>query len=73
VVEELSRYGAHLPVYLACRPGITGRWQISRRNGMPYSKRVELDADYARNWSIRRDLVILFLTIPRIFAPNGRP
>ena len=73
VVEELTRYGAHLPVYLACRPGITGLWQISRRNGMPYSKRVELDADYACNWSIRRDLVILFLTIPRIFAPNGRP
>ena len=72
VVEELSRYGAHLPAYLACRPGITGLWQVSRRSDTPYSKRVTLDVDYARRWSFTRDLVILFLTIPRILAPNGR-
>jgi lipopolysaccharide/colanic/teichoic acid biosynthesis glycosyltransferase len=73
VMEELSRYGAQLPAYLACRPGITGLWQISRRSDTPYSKRVTLDVDYARNWSFARDLAILLLTIPRIFSPNGRP
>ena len=73
VLEELSRYGAHLPAYLACRPGITGLWQVSRRSDTPYSKRVTLDVDYARNWSFARDLAILFRTIPRIFALNGCP
>jgi lipopolysaccharide/colanic/teichoic acid biosynthesis glycosyltransferase len=73
VKEELSRYGAHLPAYLACRPGITGLWQVSRRSDTPYSKRVTLDQDYARNWSVARDLTILFRTIPRILSLNGRP
>ena len=73
VREELSRYGAHLPAYLACRPGITGLWQVSRRSDTPYSKRVTLDLDYARNWSVARDLTILFRTIPRILSLNGRP
>jgi exopolysaccharide production protein ExoY len=73
VLEELSRYGSHLPTYLACRPGITGLWQVSRRSDTPYCERVTLDVDYARSWSVTRDLAILFLTIPRIVAPNRRP
>jgi len=34
---------------------------------------VTLDVDYARNWSVARDLTILFRTIPRILSLNGRP
>ncbi|HEY2446880.1 MAG TPA: sugar transferase [Rhizomicrobium sp.] len=72
VPEELCRYGTDLSAYLACRPGVTGPWQVSRRGHTPYSERVRLDVDYKENWSVARDLAILFLTIPRIYAANVR-
>jgi lipopolysaccharide/colanic/teichoic acid biosynthesis glycosyltransferase len=72
IPEELSKYGPNLASYLACRPGITGLWQINRHSDTPYSVRVGLDAEYARNWSIARDIGILLVTIPRIVAANSR-
>jgi len=29
--DELSRYGASVKAYTACRPGITGLWQVTGR------------------------------------------
>ena len=34
--SELIRYGTQLPHYLALRPGLTGLWQVSGRNALPY-------------------------------------
>lgn len=62
VASELSRYGSLADEYLKTRPGLTGLWQISGRDGVDYARRVRLDADYVRNWSIRSDLTILVWT-----------
>ncbi|QFI69920.1 Undecaprenyl-phosphate galactosephosphotransferase [Sinorhizobium alkalisoli] len=62
VTSELSRYGSLADDYLKTRPGVTGLWQISGRNDIDYKRRVGLDADYVRNWSIRSDLSILAWT-----------
>lgn len=47
------------------RPGITGLWQVSGRSEIPFSKMMELDLDYIRNWSLRLDLKLLLLDTPR--------
>jgi lipopolysaccharide/colanic/teichoic acid biosynthesis glycosyltransferase len=69
---ELAKYGSQVFAYFACRPGITGPWQISRRCNTSYDQRVAFDIDYVRNRTIARDIGILCLTIPCMFAWRDR-
>ena len=69
--EELLRYSGAACAYLACRPGITGLWQVSGRSTTTYNKRVACDAFYARNWSTALDVKILVATIPVILLSDG--
>lgn len=62
VADEMERYGPAVEEYLKTRPGLTGLWQISGRNDIEYGRRVVLDAQYVRTWSIWADLVILAWT-----------
>jgi len=64
--EELERYTTCVGAYLACRPGITGLWQVSGRSTTTYEKRVACDAFYAQNWSMALDAKILIVTIPAL-------
>lgn len=72
IPDELDKYGTQLGIYLACRPGVTGLWQIRRRDDTTYDERVAMDVDYARHWSIGGDLAILVLTIPWMLAARNR-
>lgn len=67
---ELERYGTCAAEYLSVRPGLTGIWQISGRSRLSYGMRVTLDADYVRQWSLRRDLLILVKTVPAVLKLN---
>lgn len=69
--EELTRYSDSVDAYLACRPGITGLWQVSGRSTTTYEKRVEYDTFYARNWSLAMDAKILIVTIPAVVLSGG--
>src|SRR5450432_4846525 len=69
--DELSRYGAAVNAYLACRPGITGLWQVSGRSTTTYNKRIACDTFYARNWSMTLDAKILIVTIPALLVSDG--
>ena len=62
--EELVRYSKDVNAYKACRPGITGLWQVSGRSTTAYSKRIACDTFYAQNWSMALDAKILIDTIP---------
>ena len=64
--EELVMYSGAISAYLACRPGITGLWQVSGRSTTTYNKRIACDAFYARNWSMALDAKILIVTIPAV-------
>lgn len=44
-------------------PGITGLWQVSGRNRLSFEEMVKLDIEYLENWSLLRDLHILWQTI----------
>jgi exopolysaccharide production protein ExoY len=69
--EELVRYGSAKADYLACRPGITGLWQVSGRSNTTYGKRVACDTFYARNWSMALDAKIFIVTIPAVLLTDS--
>src|SRR5882757_3888234 len=69
--EELVRYSTRVGSYLACRPGITGLWQVSGRSGTTYRKRVAYDTHYARHWSIVQDAKIIVATIPALLDSDN--
>jgi exopolysaccharide production protein ExoY len=64
--EELGRYSDALRAYFACRPGITGLWQVSGRSTTSFQRRVVLDSYYANNWSMILDAKIIMATIPAV-------
>lgn len=70
--EFQQHYGPSHP-YLKVRPGITGLWQVSGRNDVTYSERVQMDANYVTNWKFSRDLLIIFHTVAIVCRDcNGR-
>jgi lipopolysaccharide/colanic/teichoic acid biosynthesis glycosyltransferase len=63
--EQTKRYPETKPLQatiLSVKPGITGPWQVSGRNEIPFVKRAQLDAHYAQHATIVNDIVILFKT-----------
>ena len=72
IVEgEIERYGRYFLHYSAVKPGLTGLWQVSGRNGVTYRRRVALDVSYARNKCLRLDLQILAMTVPAVLTARG--
>jgi len=71
VAAEVERYGAAMEEYRACKPGITGLWQVSGRNDVDYAERVELDRRYAWTWSLKGDVAILFRTLGVVARRSG--
>jgi lipopolysaccharide/colanic/teichoic acid biosynthesis glycosyltransferase len=61
---DWPRYGPAMAVVLGVRPGLTGLWQVSGRNKLPYDKRIALDVHYATHANWRTDLSILVGTVP---------
>ena len=55
---------------LLVKPGLTGWTQVNGRNSIPYKRRMELDAWYAKNWNLFLDFKILLKTILVIFKHN---
>ena len=48
------------------KPGITGTWQVAKRDSLKMEDMVRLDIDYIQGWSIASDLVLLLRTVPAI-------
>jgi undecaprenyl-phosphate galactose phosphotransferase len=65
-----SYYGDDFMYYESVRPGITGPWQVSGRNKLPFRERVALESWYARNWSLWMDIVILLKTVPTLLKKD---
>lgn len=71
VDDELPKYGRAARHYLACKPGITGLWQVSGRNDIDYSRRVALDRHYVQHASVLMDLSILLRTVWIVVGRRG--
>jgi len=70
-VPELRKYGDHQNLLLSVRPGLTGYWQVFRRQNVPYDERVRMDVQYLNNWSLALDLAILIRTPLKVLKMEG--
>ena len=58
--------------YVSMKPGITGPWQVMKRNDMEnYQERVELDDWYVLNYSLAGDVKIIVKTVRCMFSGRG--
>ncbi|HBB30315.1 MAG TPA: galactosyl-1-phosphate transferase [Cyanobacteria bacterium UBA8803] len=71
VPEELPKYGRYMDKVLTIRPGITGLWQVSGRNDIPYERRVQMDVYYVNFRNFWLDLLLIVKTIGVIIFPKN--
>lgn len=71
VPDEIAHYEPYAELFLAVRPGVTGRWQVSGRSDVRYPERAFMDLDYIGNNSLAEDLSILVRTVPAVLARRG--
>ncbi|WP_199245476.1 sugar transferase [[Phormidium] sp. ETS-05] len=71
VTEELPKYGTHMDTVLQIRPGITGLWQVSGRNDIPYPKRIQMDVYYVNFNNFWMDMWIILKTIRVVIFPKN--
>lgn len=70
--DEWEKYEYHHRARLATKPGITGMWQVSGRSEITdFEEVVKLDTGYIQNWSLGKDIKILFLTIKNVVTGKG--
>jgi lipopolysaccharide/colanic/teichoic acid biosynthesis glycosyltransferase len=69
--EELALYKDKREQVLQVRPGMTGVWQISGRQDVPFSQRMKMDIDYVKNWHFWEDILILLKTVPVVIKGRG--
>ncbi|MCD0160625.1 sugar transferase [Deinococcus sp. 6YEL10] len=67
VMEYLPYYTEEQNLRHAVRPGITGLAQVSGRNYLPFSKRLQMDVEYVRNISWPLDISIILRTAAVVF------
>ena len=71
-VDEWEKYDLHHRARLACRPGITGLWQVSGRSNITdFEEVVRLDTEYIDNWNIGMDIKILLQTVGVVVRSDG--
>ena len=72
IVEAEKKYYANdFAYYTAVKPGITGLWQVSGRSDTGYEQRVAFDKRYVMEWSVWKDIVILFKTVYVVATGKG--
>ena len=71
VSQEVAKYGVGFALYAQVLPGLTGLWQVSGRNDTYFSRRVDLDCQYIRNWTVALDLKILLKTAGVVARGRG--
>ena len=69
--SEVTQWGPELFERLRVQPGITGMWQVNGRSNSSFTEYQRWDLYYVDNWSIWRDLAILFKTVPVVLSSKG--
>lgn len=71
-VDEWSCYEPFHRSRMSTKPGITGLWQVSGRSKIrDFDTVVRLDREYIENWSLKRDIQILFKTVWVVLKRKG--
>jgi len=69
--REAKDMGKYFNIIVQHKPGITGLWQISGRSNVSFEERLELDIEYHKTQSVRKDIIILFKTLGHIMKKEG--
>jgi exopolysaccharide biosynthesis polyprenyl glycosylphosphotransferase len=65
-VEDWARHRLDL------KPGITGLWQVTGRDDIPFAEMTRLDYLYIMSWSLWGDLKLMLRTVPVLATSRGR-
>ena len=57
--------------YYKLRPGITGMWQVSKRNESTFADRARFDTQYDRRLSLLTDIKLLLATVRVVLRGTG--
>jgi exopolysaccharide biosynthesis polyprenyl glycosylphosphotransferase len=68
---EVETYSDTIRRRLLIKQGVTGLWQVSGRSDLSWEDSIRLDLDYVENWSMLRDLQIIFRTLRAVIASHG--
>lgn len=71
LLEYLPLYSAEQNRRHNARPGITGWAQVNGRNTITWEEKFKYDVWYVENQSIRLDIMIIWMTIKKVFAREG--
>jgi lipopolysaccharide/colanic/teichoic acid biosynthesis glycosyltransferase len=68
---QVERYDQRQLGRLCVRPGLTGLAQVSGRNSLSWTQRIDLDLDYIRSRSLWLDLRIIAATPGQLLGGSG--
>lgn len=68
---EVEAYELRHRKRLDMKPGLTGLWQVSGRNRLPFEEMVKLDLLYIENWSLLSDVKIILRTVMVLIRGDG--
>ncbi len=68
---ELEHYKDWQHRRYTVNPGITGLWQVYGRGTTGFDEMMQLDVEYADNWTVWLDIKLIALTIPAILTQRG--
>jgi exopolysaccharide biosynthesis polyprenyl glycosylphosphotransferase len=71
IPQEVELYEPWHLQRLRVLPGLTGLWQVSGRNEVPFEEMCLMDIYYIENWSLGLDLQIVLRTIPIVLLAHG--
>lgn len=71
VPQEVELYEPWHLQRLRTLPGLTGLWQVSGRNEVPFEEMCLMDIYYIENWSLGLDLQIILRTVPHVLLAHG--
>lgn len=71
LVEYLEFYNEDQIKRHNMKPGLTGWAQISGRNSIKWREKFKLDVWYVKNWTLRLDIKIFFMTIKTVIKKEG--
>ena len=69
--REVDRMGDFGVTIVKAPPGVSGLWQVSGRNELPFPQRLRLDEYYVRNWSLWLDVIVLLKTVGVVIRGEG--
>jgi exopolysaccharide biosynthesis polyprenyl glycosylphosphotransferase len=72
VPGEFKQYALEHFRRLEVVPGLTGLWQVERRQSPSFSEYIEMDLKYIDSWSIWLDIRLILKTFYVVFAGTGR-